>query len=181
VILGESFSGPIAIEVAATNRRVVGLILASSFARHPLPQLFVPFTRVLDMKWIPNSIVVSALLGRTGTDELKSHLMRVLMELPPKVIRARAAEVLRVDKRRRLREVKCPILQLHGRYDRLVSRKYVVLRLRMRRPDKSAPGRSNDHQRRHQLSTAFNDEGPPTEAASRRPKKTPSRNGLGVE
>lgn len=37
VILGESFSGAIAIETAATNPCVAGLILASSFARHPLP------------------------------------------------------------------------------------------------------------------------------------------------
>src|SRR6266849_5616303 len=34
VILGESFSGPIAIEIAAREKqRVAGLILASSFAR----------------------------------------------------------------------------------------------------------------------------------------------------
>jgi pimeloyl-ACP methyl ester carboxylesterase len=124
-ILGESFSGPIAIEFAATNPHVVGLILASSFARHPLPKLLLPFVRILDMRWIPSSIVVSMLLGSTGTDELKSHLIRVLRKLPPMVIRARASEVLRVDKRSRLREITCPVLCLHGRYDRLVRRKYV--------------------------------------------------------
>src|SRR5262245_9060176 len=34
VLLGESFSGPIAIEVAARQQRVAGLVLAASFARH---------------------------------------------------------------------------------------------------------------------------------------------------
>jgi len=53
VILGESFSGPIAIEVAATEPRVAGLILASSFARHPLPTLFVPLAQMLDLRWVP--------------------------------------------------------------------------------------------------------------------------------
>jgi hypothetical protein len=33
--------------------------------------------------------------------------------------------MLRVDKRGRLREIKCPMLCLHGRSDRLVSKKHV--------------------------------------------------------
>src|ERR1700730_14178811 len=72
VILGESYSGPVAIEVAATDRRVVGLILASSFARHPMPALFAPLAQILDMRWVPTSIVIRALLGSTGTPGLKS-------------------------------------------------------------------------------------------------------------
>src|SRR3954471_10677328 len=49
VILGESFSGPIAIEVAATESRTAGLILASSFARHPLPTPLAVLARLLDL------------------------------------------------------------------------------------------------------------------------------------
>ncbi len=123
VILGESFSGPIAIEIAAMERRVVGLILASSFARHPLPIQFAPFAQLFDMKWVPTSVVVAALLGSTGMPELKARLTRVLARVPREIIRARLAEVLRVDKLKRLREITCPMLCLHGRFDRLVTKK----------------------------------------------------------
>jgi len=61
-ILGESFSGPIAIEIAATESRVAGLILASSFARHPIPSLFAPLANVLDLRWVPTKLVEAALL-----------------------------------------------------------------------------------------------------------------------
>ena len=125
VILGESFSGPIAIEVAATDRRVAGLILASSFARHPIPTLFVPLAQMLDLRWVPARIVEAALLGSAGKPELTKSLRRVLATLPREVIRARASEVLRVDKRNRLRAVTCPILCLYGRFDRLVRKKYL--------------------------------------------------------
>ena len=48
VVLGESFSGPIAIEIAARDRRVTGLALVASFARHPLPSWFEPPSRLID-------------------------------------------------------------------------------------------------------------------------------------
>ena len=121
-ILGESFSGPIAIEIAATESRVAGLILASSFARHPIPSLFAPLANVLDLRWVPTKLVEAALLGSTGTPELKDRLSKLLARLPREIIRTRASEVLRVDKRNRLRQITCPILCLHGRFDRLVGR-----------------------------------------------------------
>jgi pimeloyl-ACP methyl ester carboxylesterase len=123
VILGESFSGPIAIEIAATDHCAVGLILASSFARHPMSPLLAPLARLRDVRWIPTSIVAAALMGSAATPELKARLGRVLAGLPAEVIRVRASEVRRIDKRERLREVTCPVLCLYGRNDRLVRKK----------------------------------------------------------
>src|SRR5262245_23050514 len=125
VILGESFSGPIAIEVAATEPRVAGLILASSFARHPMPRLLLPLTQMLDLTRVPKRIVEAILLGSSRRPELTESLHRVLATLPRDVIKARASEALRVDKRNRLVAVTCPMLCLHGRYDRLVRKKYL--------------------------------------------------------
>jgi pimeloyl-ACP methyl ester carboxylesterase len=125
IILGESFSGPIAIEIAATDPRVAGLVLASSFARHPLPSQFAAFARLLDLRWIPAAVVVAALMGSAATPKLRDCLHGVLATLPREVIRARMRDVLRVDKRGRLREIKCPVLCLHGRSDRLVRRRHV--------------------------------------------------------
>jgi pimeloyl-[acyl-carrier protein] methyl ester esterase len=125
VVLGESFSGPIAIEIAATDPRAAGLVLASSFARHPLPAQFAALTRLLDLRWLPKRIIAAALMGSTATPELTARLHQVLAALPHEVLQFRAREVLRVDKRDRLREITCPVLCLHGRFDYLVSRRQV--------------------------------------------------------
>jgi pimeloyl-[acyl-carrier protein] methyl ester esterase len=125
VVLGESFSGPIAIEIAATDPRAAGLVLASSFARHPLPALFAALAGLLDLRWLPKRIIATALMGSTATPELTARLHRVLPALPHEVLQFRAREVLRVDKRDRLREIACPVLCLHGRFDYLVNRRQV--------------------------------------------------------
>ena len=62
-ILGECFSGPVAIEIAASEPRAAGLILASSFAWHPLPSLLAPFARLLDLRRMPCKIIDAALLN----------------------------------------------------------------------------------------------------------------------
>ena len=125
VVLGESFSGPIAIEIAATDPRAVGLVLASSFARPPLPAQFAALARFLDLRWLPKRIIATALMGSTATPELAARLHQVLAALPHEILQFRAREVLRVDKRNRLREITCPVLCLHGRFDYLVNRRQV--------------------------------------------------------
>lgn len=123
VILGESFSGPIAIEIAATNPRVAGLILASSFACHPLPRWMSPLTCLLDARWMPSKIMAAAIMGSAATPELERRLRDVLRSLPPAVLRARAKDALRVDRRDRLRETTCPMLCLHGSADLLIGQR----------------------------------------------------------
>jgi pimeloyl-ACP methyl ester carboxylesterase len=86
VILGESFSGPVAIEIAATESKAAGLILAASFARHPLPTLLTAFTGLLDLRWIPTSIIVAALMGSAATPEIKHKLRQVLAALPGDIL-----------------------------------------------------------------------------------------------
>jgi pimeloyl-[acyl-carrier protein] methyl ester esterase len=124
VILGESFSGPVAIEIAARERRVAGLILASSFARSPMPSFLAPLAKVVDLSAIPRAIIEFALLGRGAPSNVKARLGQVLATVPGAIIRARALQALNVDKRSQLRAVTCPLLFLYGRFDRLVRRRY---------------------------------------------------------
>ena len=120
VIVGELFSGPIAIEVAASEpQRAAGLVLVSSFARSPVPAALTALARRLDLRWVPRRAIDVALLGRGGTLALKASLHNVLATLPRDVIRRRAAEIGGVDKRERLRLVACPILCVVGSRDRL--------------------------------------------------------------
>jgi pimeloyl-ACP methyl ester carboxylesterase len=115
VIVGESFSGPIAIEISASLSRVAGLVLASSFVHRPIPSFLASLARIIDPAWVPSSIAVAMLLGSTATPELKARLIQVLGRLPRELMRLRIREVLRADKRDRLREVRCPMLCLQGR------------------------------------------------------------------
>jgi pimeloyl-[acyl-carrier protein] methyl ester esterase len=124
-VLGESFSGPIAIEIAAKERRAAGLILASSFAWHPLPPLLVPFTRLFDLRRMPLRIVVATLLGDWSAPELESRLRQLLERLPRETVQARAASALRVDKRQALSQIACPVMCLHGRSDRVTGKRCV--------------------------------------------------------
>ncbi|MGJ4993034.1 alpha/beta fold hydrolase [Bradyrhizobium sp. HKCCYLS3077] len=125
VILGESFSGPIAIEIAATNPRVAGLILASSFARHPLPRWMSPLTWLLDARWMPSALMAAAIMGSATTPELRQRLQDVLCSLPPAVLRARAKDALRIDRRDRLRATTCPMLCMHGSADLLIGQREI--------------------------------------------------------
>ncbi|MGO9486649.1 MAG: alpha/beta fold hydrolase [Rhodomicrobium sp.] len=121
-ILGESFSGPVAIEIAASEPRVAGLILASSFARYPIPSLFAPLARMLDLRRLPARAVEAALLGSTGTPELKARLRELLKKLPREIVQTRTAEALRADKRSRLAQFACPVMCLYGRFDRVTGK-----------------------------------------------------------
>ena len=127
VILGESFSGPIAIEIAARMpERVAGLVLASTFARHPLPRALVHAIPLVDVARLPRRLIEGLLLGRHGTPKLKAQLAAILAKLPRGVMQARARDTLQVDVRARLRAIVCPALCLVGRHDRLIGRRCVA-------------------------------------------------------
>lgn len=119
-LLGESFSGPLAIEIAArTGIPAAGLILAATFAKHPWPSVFAGLTPFVPISSLPSGLHHAALLGNSGTAELRRDLARVLNTIPDDVLRRRLAAVLRVDKTNQLRSVPLPVLCLAGRRDRL--------------------------------------------------------------
>jgi pimeloyl-ACP methyl ester carboxylesterase len=122
VVLGESFSGPIAIELAANMlERAAGLVLAASFARNPLP-----FGAGLARAWLslrlprPQWAMAGVLMGRSATPELKRALGETLATIPANVVSFRVREATRVDKRASLGRVACPILYLKGKEDWLL-------------------------------------------------------------
>jgi pimeloyl-[acyl-carrier protein] methyl ester esterase len=121
ILLAESFSGPIAIEIAAREQaRTKGLILAATFARHPLPASLAPFAYWIDISMIPHMMIEPMMLGPYGTDELKQQFSRAIHAMPSDTVRARTQETLNVDKRRLLGDIRCPALCLTGRHDRLI-------------------------------------------------------------
>lgn len=122
-LLAESFSGPIAIEIAAMrNPQLQGLILCCTFARNPRPRLawseflisFVPF------KWVPNLAMSHFLLGRFATPVARQAIARAVALVRPAVMRTRARAVMAVDVSGHLPRIRVPILYLRAADDRLV-------------------------------------------------------------
>ena len=126
VLLGESFSGPIAISIAAScPPHLVALILCVTFARNPLPVLgsmpwllpLVPFGLA------PMRVISALLLGRFATVPLSEALRATFDEVSTQTFKARLAAVARADMRPALANVHVPVLYLRATEDRLVPRR----------------------------------------------------------
>ena len=123
VILGESFSGPIAISLAAAAPpQLKGLILCATFARNPRPAFswlrsLVP---LLPVKAAPMRVLSHLLLGKFACEELRNALAGAMAKVQASVLRTRVAEVLRVDVTSKLAALGIPTLYLRATQDRLV-------------------------------------------------------------
>jgi len=122
VLLGESFSGPIALRIAADPPPMLrALVLSTTFATTPVPLLspFAPLTRIAPVL-TPMPLLSWLLLGRWRTPALESALRQALDEVSPDVLRSRAALALRIDARDALPRIRVPTLYLRARHDRLM-------------------------------------------------------------
>src|ERR1700733_6187925 len=123
ILLGESFSGPIAISLAASKPQgLIGVVLSTTFARRPLPFLsgFAGLVRVAPIHSFPDWMLAYLLLGPWSTPELVSSIQRALGDVAPEVLRARVAASMRVDVSAHLTEIDVPILYLRATNDRLL-------------------------------------------------------------
>jgi len=124
IVLAESFSGPLALQLAAQHPpRLRGVVLCASFARNPLPgftRWLGPLVRGLWFRLTPNFVCRKFLLGRYRTPELDALLDAVWREVRPGVLAARAREILAVDATQAAQACAVPILYLAGAADRIV-------------------------------------------------------------
>lgn len=124
VLLGESFSGPIALSIAANPpSNLVGVILSTTFAESPVP-MFGPLaslTRFAPVRAIPLSFLSWWLLGRWATPQLEAALQNALLAVKPAVLRSRVASALRAKALVSCRAVSLPVLYLCATNDRLLS------------------------------------------------------------
>lgn len=122
VVLGESFSGPIAICLATKiPDRIVGVVLCCTFLRNPRPGLrWLRSLLALPAPPPPLPVVHTVLFGRFATTKLQQMLRRVLTMVPPVVLRERLRAVLDVDVRAQAEALQIPVLYLKAVNDRLV-------------------------------------------------------------
>lgn len=124
VLLGESFSGPLAIRLGASPPRGLrGLVLSTTFARAPVAALglLAPWVRWAPAR-PPMPLLAWYLLGRWATPHWRDGLRRALRSIEPVVLRKRVAAAMRVDVQQELARIKLPCLLLRAKADRLLAR-----------------------------------------------------------
>lgn len=125
IVLGESFSGPLALLLAAQQPPGLrGVILCASFARCPAP-FFAPWFRGFIRPWwfraVPRWLIRHALLGRFSTPRLAQLVEDAISAVQPAVLAARVRAITEVDVSAQLRACSVPLLYLTATEDRLVS------------------------------------------------------------
>lgn len=126
VLLGESFSGPLALLAAqARPPGLCGVVLCASFVRNPVR--FLPgWSRHLLgaglFRLFPAFAQAKALLGGYSTPRLRELAGRAHGMVSPAVFAARARAILSVDVTEALRVCPVPILYLAGASDHVVPR-----------------------------------------------------------
>lgn len=139
VMLGESFSGPIALALAARCMdRVRAVIVCCSFVCNPRPgwSWLMPLLRRAPMPSLPSALIARALLGRHATDPLQALLAQALAGVAPDVLRSRLIAVGSVDASAGVAALRAPLLYLRALEDRLVPAS-ALARVKHLRPDAS--------------------------------------------
>jgi pimeloyl-ACP methyl ester carboxylesterase len=123
ILLGESFSGPLAISIAASNPPgLLGVVLCCTFARnpHPLLSLATAVMRPLPAARVPAFIQHRQLFGRFDSPQLRAQLAQVRKLVSAKTLKSRLEAVAHADVSDQLRRITVPILDLRARRDRVV-------------------------------------------------------------
>ena len=147
VVVGESFSGPLALMLAA--RRPPGLravVLCASFVRFPLPvpHLWLGAVQPWVFRFRPHRLISWVLLGRHGRGELAALVREALRSVSGEAMAARVRAVVGVDVTAELRACPVPVLYLRARQD-LVVRPGCWRAVHAARPDTEVAELSGPH------------------------------------
>ena len=126
LVLAESFSGPVAVELVGSGRlKAKALILSSTFARWPRPRFLkilshAPLEAMMRIPW-PKSLLQTVIEGGAETADLFLDMWkRVRMLVPAKVLAHRIKMLRRMDVRHWLAKTTVPCLYLQASRDRTV-------------------------------------------------------------
>jgi pimeloyl-ACP methyl ester carboxylesterase len=125
VLLGESFSGPVALAIAARGHpRLAAVILVASFARNPWSRAgkwLRPFVGSWCFRFLlPPWIIRRFLAGSDAPAVLIADFQAAVGTVSAAVLSRRAREILTVDLRPALSQIRVPVLLLSAARDRLV-------------------------------------------------------------
>jgi pimeloyl-ACP methyl ester carboxylesterase len=124
VLLGESFSGPLALMAAASRPKGLrAVILCASFVRNPLGPRFAflgHFASPFVFRFYPATTRIKAMFGGYSTPEWRALKAEALSAVRPAVIARRVQAVLRVNVLQQLLSCPVPVLYLRGDRDQVV-------------------------------------------------------------
>jgi pimeloyl-ACP methyl ester carboxylesterase len=125
VLLGESFSGPIAIRIAARSPvGLVAVILCGTFAKNPFPwaRWARPLAAYLPLKALPRWVRAPLMWGSMSPRRAPAQAERATAGVSHAVIRHRIAALLAVDETSALSSIRLPTLVIRARGDWVISR-----------------------------------------------------------
>jgi pimeloyl-ACP methyl ester carboxylesterase len=126
VLLGESFSGPLAIRIAARRLPfLVGLVLCVTFASNPYPWAGTwarPLAKFLPLKSLPRWVRAPLMWGSASPNRAPRQSERAMAGVSAAVVRHRIAALLAVDETAALVDIAAPTLVLCAMRDRVVSK-----------------------------------------------------------
>lgn len=123
VLVGESFSGPLALRAAAAGPAgLVGVVLVATFLTSPIPRFVRPFLVAPLFDLAPYRLELTLLAGLDASPEIARLLRQARAKVPGAVLTERVRAILGVDATDALRECAAPLLYLRGMRDRLVGR-----------------------------------------------------------
>ena len=135
ILLGESFSGPVSIRLAAEKPPdLVALVLCNTFARRPWWPIFSVLSRPSFFRRPLPSFIMARMGAGKDNPNLRSLLRSATGSVLPEVLAHRLRELLTVDVTHCLREVAVPVLFLHGSRDTTI-RPWALRHVRSVRPD----------------------------------------------
>ncbi len=123
LLVAESFSGPVAIQVAATHPAgLIGVVLCATFARNPRPILrsLHGLTRWAPVSAAPMGLLSRWLLGVEADASWAARIRQAIDKCSVAVLRARVREVLSVDVLNLLANIRVPVLYLQASRDGVV-------------------------------------------------------------
>lgn len=123
VVIGESFAGPLALDLALEPPPgLKGVVLGASFARLDLPlkRTLAALIGRIPVRHVPTRLLTPLLLGRWSTPSRRRSLAQALSQVPPDVLAMRAKAALGVDLLRRGGTIGLPVLYLRASSDRLI-------------------------------------------------------------
>ncbi|MFI5073242.1 MAG: alpha/beta fold hydrolase [Terriglobales bacterium] len=125
ILVGESFSSPLAVKFAACHpTNLVGLIICAGFVTNPLRKwsfgIRVLANPLLLRIPLPDMVMEKFIVGRRAPAALKVAVRRALSLVHPNVLAQRIHAVLECDTREALKRIKVPIMYIQGENDRLV-------------------------------------------------------------
>lgn len=126
IVLGESYSGPVALGLAAGYPSAVrAVILCSTFISPPYPLLLPWLSRLLPSSFVlhhmPQAAIRYFMCGEDAPDTFVNFLHETICTVSNAVLGRRVNNIMHLKDRPALARCRAPLMYLHGARDHLVS------------------------------------------------------------